>query len=307
MFKSSVCSYENRGPYGNNKYRGNCSGFIVKDFIESYMRKPNGLVADPSVGGGSSIDVANELGVRFKGTDLHQGFNLLRDDFLSFLGEPAHLIWWHPPYWDMIQYSGKQWGEPNKWDMSRMNLPEFVEALELAVMNIHDACERGGHYGILMGNLRRDGDYFNLSSLVERIAPGKLRTIGWCKRNHLTLAGLPYEDNLAGSDGISIEIITPPGMSREMLEQAVREGYSERDVVRHRILECPVGWFMEADGKAFDHEVFHDYVVAHGYGEPSSEAYELAERWFWQGNDYALIAAEIVARDLCVRDDEDED
>ncbi len=44
----------------------------------------------------------------------------------------------------MIQYSGKQWGEPNKWDMSRMNLPEFVEALELAVMNIHDACERGG-------------------------------------------------------------------------------------------------------------------------------------------------------------------
>ena len=134
-----------------------------------------------------------------------------------------------------------------------------------------------------------------------------LRTIGWCKRNHLTLAGLPYEDNLAGSDGISIEIITPPGMSREMLEQAVREGYSERDVVRHRILECPVGWFMEADGKAFDHEVFHDYVVAHGYGEPSSEAYELAERWFWQGNDYALIAAEIVARDLCVRDDEEED
>lgn len=73
MFKSSVCSYENRGPYGNNKYRGNCSGFIVKDFIESYMRKPNGLVADPSVGGGSSIDVANELGIRFKGTDLHQG------------------------------------------------------------------------------------------------------------------------------------------------------------------------------------------------------------------------------------------
>lgn len=83
-----------------------------------------------------------------------------------------------------------------------------------------------------------------------------LRTIGWCKRNHLTLAGLPYDDNLVGNDGISIEIITPPGMSREMLEQAVKEGYSERDVVRHRILECPIGWFIEADGKAFDHEVF---------------------------------------------------
>lgn len=31
-----------------------------------------------------------------------------------------------------------------------------------------------GTYGILMGNLRRQGEYFNLSSLVERVAPGKL-------------------------------------------------------------------------------------------------------------------------------------
>ena len=75
----------------------------------------------------------------------------------------------------MIQYSGNQWGNvPHKWDMSRMELNEFVESLELAVMNIHDACEERGHYGILMGNLRRKGDYYNLSSLVERIAPGKL-------------------------------------------------------------------------------------------------------------------------------------
>lgn len=174
MFNASVCSYPSRGHWGNNKYRGNCSGFIVKDFIESFMRNKNGLVADPSVGGGTSEDVAKELGVRFKGTDLHRGFNLLTDDFKTHLGEEAHLVWWHPPYWDMLQYSGKEWGEPNKWDMSRMDLPQFVESLELAVMNIHDACEKGGHYGILMGNLRRDGNYYNLSSLVERIAPGKL-------------------------------------------------------------------------------------------------------------------------------------
>ncbi|MFC1337413.1 MAG: site-specific DNA-methyltransferase [gamma proteobacterium symbiont of Clathrolucina costata] len=174
MFQASVCSYPNRGYYGNNQYRGNCTGHIVRDFIESYMRNPNGLVADPSIGGGTSLDVAQELGVRFKGTDLHQGFNLLVDDFGTYLGEEAHLIWWHPPYWDMIQYSGNQWGTPDKWDMSRMTLPDFVEALELAVMNLHDACEVNGHYGILMGNLRRNGDYYNLSSLVERVAPGKL-------------------------------------------------------------------------------------------------------------------------------------
>ena len=174
MFKSSVCSYPDRGPYGDSKYRGNCTGFIIKDFYESYARKPNGLIADPSIGGGTSQDVANELNLRFKGTDLHQGFNLLRNDLLTFLGEPAHLIWWHPPYWNMITYSGEQWGQPNKWDMSRFDLPGFIEALEIAIMNIHDACEIGGHYGILMGNLRRNGEYYNLSSLVERLAPGTL-------------------------------------------------------------------------------------------------------------------------------------
>lgn len=177
MFKNSVCSYPNRGHYGQSSYRGNCTGRIIKDFIESYMKRKDGLVADPSIGGGTSGDVAKEMGVRFIGTDLHQGFNLLRDDFRSFLNEDAHLVWWHPPYWNMIEYSGNQWGvdgQPDRWDMSRMDLPQFVEALELAVMNIHDACERNGTYGVLMGNLRRKGEYYNLSSLVERVSPGRL-------------------------------------------------------------------------------------------------------------------------------------
>lgn len=174
MFTHSVCSYPDRGPYGKSSYRGNCTGRIIEDFIGSYMRRTGGLLADPSVGGGTSEDVASKLGVRFKGTDLHQGFNLLRDDFRDFLEEDAHLIWWHPPYASMIQYSGNVWGEADKWDMSRLSIRDFTEALELAIMNIHDACEIGGHYGILMGNLRKEGRYYNLSSLVERVAPGVL-------------------------------------------------------------------------------------------------------------------------------------
>lgn len=174
MFYSSVCSYPDRGPYGKSSYRGNCTGYIIRDFIQTYHSRNDGLVADPSIGGGTSVDVAKELGVRFIGTDLHQGFNLLRDDLANFLQEEANLIWWHPPYGNMIEYSGNQWGSVNKWDMSRMSITDFTEALELAVMNIHDACEVNGHYGILMGNLRRNGQYYNLSSLVERLAPGRL-------------------------------------------------------------------------------------------------------------------------------------
>ena len=174
MFTHSICSYKQRGNYGNNSYRGNCSGFIIKDFIESFMMNKRGLFVDPSMGGGTSRDVAQELGIRYTGLDLHQGFNLLRDDLLTAIGEESNCIWWHPPYWDMIKYSGQQWGEPNKWDLSQLNLNDFIEALELSIMNIHDACETNGHYGILMGNLRRNGSYYNLSSMVERLAPAKL-------------------------------------------------------------------------------------------------------------------------------------
>jgi len=173
-FASSVLSFPGRGHWGQSKYRGNCSGHVIKGFWETYHKRKGGLACDPSIGGGTSVDVAREMGLRFTGTDLHQGFNLLLDDFKSHLGEEAHSCFWHPPYADMIQYSGSMWGEPNKWDMSRMSLGEFTEALELAIMNIHDAVEKGGHYGILMGNLRRNGEYYNLSSLVERVSPGKL-------------------------------------------------------------------------------------------------------------------------------------
>lgn len=173
-FQSSVISFPDRGNWGNAKYRGNCSGHVVKGFFETYHRRADGLACDPSIGGGTSVDVAAEMGLRFKGTDLHQGFNLLLDSFSTFLNEEAHTCFWHPAYADMITYSGNMWGEANKWDMSRMNLMEFTESLELAIMNIHAAMEKGGHYGILMGNLRRAGEYYNLSSLVERVSPGKL-------------------------------------------------------------------------------------------------------------------------------------
>lgn len=33
--KSSIVSYPERGTYGNNKYRGNCSGRLIKDIIET--------------------------------------------------------------------------------------------------------------------------------------------------------------------------------------------------------------------------------------------------------------------------------
>ena len=33
----SIVSYKERGNYGNAKYRGNCSGYIIKDLIEQFF------------------------------------------------------------------------------------------------------------------------------------------------------------------------------------------------------------------------------------------------------------------------------
>ncbi len=35
----SIISYKERGRYGKPNYRGNCSGFIIKDLIEHFYPK----------------------------------------------------------------------------------------------------------------------------------------------------------------------------------------------------------------------------------------------------------------------------
>ncbi len=181
MFKGSVISYPNRGQWGNSKYRGNCSGHVIKDFVETYHGANDSLFADPSVGGGTSRDVAESMGLRFKGLDLHNGYNLLTDSLATALGEQAKTIFWHPPYHDMIHYSDSadngMWGnEPHPGDLSRQaSLSDFIEGCSVAFQNIYDALENGGHYGILIGNQRKKGKYYNLSSMLERFCPGELR------------------------------------------------------------------------------------------------------------------------------------
>ncbi|BDQ68454.1 MULTISPECIES: DNA adenine modification methylase [Shewanella] len=173
MFTSSIASYPDRGPFGDNKYRGNCSGHIVADLIDNYL-PAGGLIVDPAVGGGTSQEVAASKGVRFFGTDLHSGFNLLVDDLCSTVGEKANLVFFHPPYGSMIQYSGHMWGNEHKHDMSRLSDDDFRAALKLALHNISDATLAGGHYAVLMGNHRRKGVYINWSSITEALAPDPL-------------------------------------------------------------------------------------------------------------------------------------
>ena len=52
--------------------------------------------------------------------------------------------------------------------------------------------------------------------------------------------------------------------------------------------------------ETMDLDTIHDYVIAHGFGAPTDEGYQLAEL-LWSGDDrgdYATIAFEIVSAEL---------
>lgn len=153
----SILSFENRGKWGKNSWRGNCSGHVYKTLFEQYQPR---IFVDPMVGGGTSVDVADEMGIEAYGLDLHSGFNILRDSILQRVGKEADMVFSHPPYHDMIVYSGQVWGEPHADDLSRCTSDEdFMEKIQVALLNQRAATKAGGMYGLLIGDLRRNGQY----------------------------------------------------------------------------------------------------------------------------------------------------
>ncbi|OPY05596.1 MAG: hypothetical protein A4E61_00244 [Syntrophorhabdus sp. PtaB.Bin184] len=173
---NSVLSFPERGNYGKSSWRGNVSGHVIGELLNFF--RP-GLFVDPAEGSGTSRDVAREKGIEYVGLDLHEGFNLIRDSLIGRLPRPADYVFFHPPYHDMVLYSGNVWGsQPHPDDLSRCRTRgDFLAKLEVALLNIYDATRRGGHYSVMIGDLRRNGDYWSIQSDIMQIAPGRLEGI----------------------------------------------------------------------------------------------------------------------------------
>ena len=150
---SSVVSAPKRGPWGDAKYRGNCDGTLIKDLALRYRARS---VIDPMMGSGTSKDVVaglNRTGqhrIRFWGSDLKRGFDLLKDP----LPGESDLVWLHPPYFNMIRYSD------DARDLSTFDdYYDFRLALEQCLVNCFRAVKLGGRLAVLVGDLRRKGKY----------------------------------------------------------------------------------------------------------------------------------------------------
>lgn len=65
---STVLSFPDRGPWGDNRYRGNCSGWYQAFLIWKYKVHK---MAELFSGSGTGYDVAKDMGIDYVGADLN--------------------------------------------------------------------------------------------------------------------------------------------------------------------------------------------------------------------------------------------
>lgn len=176
--QKSIVSYPNRGPWGDAKWRGNASGYVYRDLFEQY--KPKSFV-DPTVGSGTSLEVAKEMNIPFAvGLDLHSGFNALKDSILETVGRPVEMCFNHVSYHDMVVYSGEVWGDsPHPDDMSRCtSVEDFLEKYHILLLNQREAVLPGFYYGTLVGDMRRNGNYYCFAAeMMARMPKNELASV----------------------------------------------------------------------------------------------------------------------------------
>lgn len=184
----SVLSFPDRGHWGDSKWRGNASGHVYKALFEQL--RPDVFV-DPMVGSGTSVEVANEMGIEAHGLDLHSGFDALTDSIEERIGKQSDLVFSHPPYHQMVRYSGHQWGaeeQPN--DLSHCpTVEDFNEKMAMVLMNQRQATRPGGFYGALIGDMRRGGKYYSFQAeLIARMPRDELAAVV-IKQQHNHMSG----------------------------------------------------------------------------------------------------------------------
>jgi len=192
----SIWSYPERGRWGKSNYRGNSSGYLYQDLFQAL--KPR-FIIDPCMGSGTSIEVAQEMGIEALGLDLHSGFNLLRDSILEVAGKPADLVVSHFPYGDMIVYSGNMYPEIYADDLSRCaSVEDFLEKSQQALLNQRDATRPGGHYATLIGDHRKAGKYYSYQAeYIARMPADELKAVIVKAQHNCVSDRTAYRGNIA--------------------------------------------------------------------------------------------------------------
>ena len=156
----SIVSYKDRGNYGNSQYRGNCTGYIIKDLINQFFpaTKPKKFIEVFS-GGGTGRDVAKELGINNSlHLDLLNGWDALKDQIPS----GSDFVFSHPPYWDIISYENERKSYAENDLSNAMPYEEFINKLNIVNEKIFHSLVNGGRHATLIGDVRKQGKYYSI-------------------------------------------------------------------------------------------------------------------------------------------------
>jgi hypothetical protein len=158
---TSIHSTSHRGPYGDRRYRGNCSGYLIKDLLRYFEA---GRVLDPMTGSGTCKDVCRELGVVCDSMDIKTGFDATNPECFERIGA-FDFIWLHPPYWRQIRY------DDNANCLSNAGtLNDFLERMRDVIRNCQGVLRPEGKLAILIGDYSDRGRRIPLVSLTANLA-----------------------------------------------------------------------------------------------------------------------------------------
>jgi hypothetical protein len=108
------------------------------------------------------------MGIDYRGFDLHTGTDFTADHILGLLGAPADLVFSHPPYASMVDYTGIgtfQDASLKSRDTSCCKtIEDFLELSRIMLLNQREATQPGGHYVSLIGDLRSKGTFRSLQA-----------------------------------------------------------------------------------------------------------------------------------------------
>lgn len=159
---TSIHATPGRGPFGDARYRGNCSGLLIRDLLRFYGPR---RVLDPMEGSGTCGDVCRSLGIDYVGRDLRTGFDATRREHFARLGR-FDFIWLHPPYHRMISYNPND----SRCLSNASTVREFVSRLRAVLENLRAALTDDGKLAILIGDGKENGRYLGLPFRVMSAA-----------------------------------------------------------------------------------------------------------------------------------------
>lgn len=161
---STILDFPQRGAWGDNKYRGNCSGFVQAFLIWKYNIK---RFAEVFAGSGTGSDVCRDMGIPYYGVDLNPNpvrkdihvMDAIYDEVPDAFRE-ADMVFMHPPYSSLIKipYAGSMYkdetGELSKSDLGQMDWDKFMGMLNKIVMKFYTSMQAGSYMSVLMGDVR---------------------------------------------------------------------------------------------------------------------------------------------------------